>query len=110
MSQVLAHHIIRDLCDELNIRFHVMAGSTKNHTSFRLFKSKKPHCRSLAERIVSANSWTPWLHNLDMYGTCTGSKIALGTTRNRQELDLHHPDSIPRLVRYLKSDRHWKEC
>ncbi len=50
----------------------------------------------------------PWPHPLSMYGNCMGTTVVLGNGKNRKELDLCDPKSISELVRYLKSDRHWK--
>lgn len=88
-KQVHPYHIIEDICKEHNINLSLMAGATINHAAFRMILEGR-------DKTVA-------------YGACTGTVVTLGitTTMNRQEFDLHHPDSISELIEYIKAGKMW---
>jgi hypothetical protein len=98
MGQILAYHIVKDLCDEMNIRVRLVPGYTKNYTAFLLEKDMK-----LREFFD-----TPKRSPLRTRGSCRGTIVTIGMGNSNREFDLHDPKSISGLRKWLKSDRCWR--
>jgi hypothetical protein len=97
MAQILAYHILKSICDELNIKMALVPGFTAVHAGFHLEKETK------VREFFSGAKYAP----LRTRGTCRGSTITIGSSKVSREYDLHDPDSIPKLTRWLKSNRCW---
>ena len=83
-----SYHVVEELFKENSVELKLMAGSTKNHVTFRIMSSKFPLERA--------------------YGSCAGATVILGiVTKHRAEFDLRDPDSISEMIEYIESGKMW---
>lgn len=98
--KIVSYHILKGICDDLKIELQPLAGATENHTTFKMSKkiwtwNWAPN-KKTKQKEVYAHGW------------CSNGKIRIGTGRSSEDFDLCDPNSIEKIVRYIKSGKCWR--